>query len=414
MRKTLKITALLSLLLITSILFSSCGVFYFRYEADSSAPNADALENIDGPFPPNIKPPSPVDFGINDNFNPEAMLENFYTYDYDGDYVTVATCSDKNPLFPDSGLFSDANLYSVSTALEGKFSISLTRFSSDLKDLIKTLDKANSTGNNYAHMVAIPLSAVPYFEGKDIFYKISSLPFINKDAEYFSENEDLGITSEYFIGGSASFRISDTKVIYFNTELIKSLGAESPYTLLSSKKWTWNKMCEYLALGKGLAAKDDILSIVAATAAENGEGADTAVSSLAEKISASVISENAKEKFLSGDALFYLGTLGDADTLSKADTLYGLLPIPLFEEGDNYKRFHHSDDITVFACAKSSPDLERAALVISAANAACYGSAESFFFSATKNSFFRDNGSNLSLGYICSGENAVISPVSSD
>ena len=407
MRKTLKFTALLSLFLIISLLLSSCGVFYFKYEAES-VPNADALEDIDSPSPPNIKEPSYVDFGISDNFDPVAMLENFYTYNYNGDYVTVATCSDKNPLFPDSGLIADANLYTVSEALQKKFNISLTKFPSELKDLIKTLDKAESSGNNYAHIVAIPLSAVSSFEGKDIFFKISSLPFINKDAEYFSENEDLGITSEYFIGGSASFRISDTKVIYFNTELIKSLGGELPYTLLSSKKWTWDKMCEYFALGKGFAAEDDILSVIAATAAEKGEGADAAVSSVAEKISASVISENAKESFLSGEALFYLGTLGESDELSKADNLYGLLPIPIFEEGDDYKRFHHSDDITVFACAKSSPDLERAALVISAANASCYGSVESFFFSAAKNSFFRDNGSNLSLGYICSGKNAAI------
>ena len=410
MRKTLKITALLSLILLMSLLLSSCGILYLRYEVDS-VPNADALEDIDGPFPPDIKEPSYIDFGISDNFNPTAMLESFYSYDYNGEYITVATCSDKNPLFPDSGLLADANLYSVSDNLQKKFNISLTKFPSELKDLIKTLDTAHSSGNNYADIVAIPLSAVSSFEGKDIFYKISSLPFINGDSEYFSENKDFGITSEYFIGGSASYRISDTKVVYFNTELLKSLGGESPYALLSSKEWTWDKMCEYLALGKGIATNDDILSIIAATAAKNEES-DAVVSSLAEKISALMIAENAKENFLGGEALFYLGSLGEIDELNKSDTLFGLLPIPLFEKGDDYKRFHHSDDITVFACAKSAPDLERAALIISAANASCYGSFESFFFTATKSSFLRDNGSNISLGYICSGENGIISPVS--
>jgi hypothetical protein len=151
-----------------------------------------------------------------------------------------------------------------------------------------------------------------------------------------------------------------------------------------------------------------------ATSDEKSRAVDTVAAYLTEKIAPSLISENAKEKFLGGEALFYVGTLGEIDELNKSDTAYGLLPIPLFEDGDDYKRFHHSDDITVFACAKSSPDPERAAIVISAANASCYGSFESFFFTATKNSFLRDNGSNLSLGYICSGENAVIFSVSVD
>lgn len=403
----------MSLVLTMSLLLSSCGVLYLRYEVDS-VPNADTLEDIDGPFPPDINEPSYIDFGISDKFNPDAMLALFHTYVFGGTYVTVATCSDKNPLFPNSGLFADANLYTVSSVLQKRFYIALTKFPYDLEELVKTLEKADSSGSEYADIVAIPLSAVPSFEGKDIFYTISSLPFISRDSEYFSENKDFGITSQYFIGGSASYRISDTKVVYFNTELLESLGGESPYTLLSSKEWTWDKMCEYLSLGKGVAAEDDILSLITATANEKGEGSDVAVSSLAEKIASSVISENAKEKFLGGEALFYLGTLGEASELNKSDNIFGLLPIPLFEKGDDYKRFHHSDDITVFACAKSSPDLERAGLIISAANAACYGSFESFFFTATKSSFLRDNGSNISLGYICSGENGVIFPVSAD
>lgn len=414
MRKTLKITALLSLLLAVSLLLSSCGVFYFKYEADgSSVPSADALEDIKDPSKVDTEPPSYIDFGISDNFDPKAMLDRFYNYNFDGAYVTVATCSDKNPLFPDSGLIADANLYTVSTALQEKFDISLTKFPSTLKELVKTLDTAESSGNNYADIVAIPLSAVPSFEGKNIFNPISSLPFVNKDAEYFAENKNLEITGEFFVGGSASFRISDTKVIYFNTEMLESLGAKSPYTLLSAKKWTWNRLIDYISLGN-FAAEDDIFSLIMATSDEKTRAVDTVAAYLTEKILPSLIDENAKEKFLGGEALFYLGTLGDAEELSKADTLYGLLPIPLFEDGDSYKRFHHSDDITVFACAKSSPDLERASLIISAANAACYGSVESFFFSATKNSFFRDNGSNLSLGYICSGENAVIFHLSAD
>ena len=413
MRKTVKLAALLSFLLIMSIVFSSCGVFYFKYEVES-VPNAGSLEDIDTPLPPSIKEPTYIDFGISDSFDPEGILERFYAYTYGGTYVTVATCSEKNPLFPDSGLISDANLYTVSSALQKKFDISLAKFPSELEILIKTLDTAESSGNNYADIVAIPLSAVPSFEGKDIFYKISSLPFISKDADYFSENENLEITGEYFIGGSASFRISDTKVIYFNTELLKSFGAKLPYTLLSSKSWTWEKMHEYLALGKGFAAQEDILSVIKATANETNADTDSVVSSLAEKITPLVIDENAKEKFLGGEALFYLGTLGELEELNKSDAAYGLLPIPLFEEGDDYKRFHHSDDITVFACAKSSPDLERAALIIGAANASCYGSFESFFFTATKSNFLRDNGSTLSLGFICSGKNGVIFPASHD
>ncbi len=412
MRKMIKPTALLSVLLIISLMLSSCGIFYFSYEADKSeVPNADNLENIKDPEEPGTSDsPSHIDFGLSDKFDPSAMLDRFHTYDFEGAYITVATSSEKCSLFPDTGLYIDTSLYERSSALQEKFNMALTKFESDLDTLVKTLEDAESSGNHYADIVAIPLSAVSSFEGKDIFVKISTLPFIDESAEYFSENKNYLVTGDYFIGGSASIRISDTKVIYFNTELIKSLEADSPYSLLSSKKWTWDKLCEYLSSNNAFAAEEDLLPIIKATVKNASDTSDADAAALAEKLSASLVSENAKEKFLGGEALFYLGDLADASDFSKTDTVFGLLPIPLFEEGDDYKRFHHSDDITVFACAKSSPDYERAAFIISAANAASCGAMESLFFSVTENNFLRDNGSNLSLGYICSAETAVIFP----
>ncbi|MBP3333039.1 MAG: extracellular solute-binding protein [Clostridia bacterium] len=412
MRKILNTAALLSVLLIISMLLSSCGVFYFTYShEDISSPNADGLEDIKDPDAPGTQtPPSQIDFGLSDKFDPTAILGRFHDYNFGGSYITIATASEKNPLFPSTGLYVDSNLYSAMSALQEKFNMSLTKFPSDLETLIATLENAETSGNNYADIVAIPLSAVPSFEGKDIFHKISSLPFISEDADYFAENKNFGITGEYFIGGSASYQISDTKVIFFNTDLIKSLGAVSPYSILSSKKWTWDKLYEYLTFGKGFALGEDLLAVIKATAGEKSEDTDAVAAALTEKILPSVISENAKESFLNGEALFYLGSLAEANEFSKTDTVFGLLPIPLFEEGKEYKSLHHSDDITVFACAKSSPDLERAAFIISAANASCYGSMESLFFSVTENSFLRDNGSNLSLGYICSAEISVIFP----
>ena len=415
MRNTLKITALVSVLLIMSLLLSSCGVFYFNYKADPpSVPNADSLEDIKDPQDFNTKLPDIIDFGLSNKFDPNAILNRFYAYDFEGAYITVATSSTKNPLFPDTGLYVDSNLYTASNALREKFNMSLTKFPSDIKALVKTLENSESSGNNYADIVAVRLSDISAFEGKDLFFKISSLPFINEEEDYFAENNAFEVTGDYFIGGSASYRISDTKVIFFNTELIQTLGISSPYSTLTSKKWTWNKLYEYLTFGKGIAASDDILAVIKATADENSEETDEIAKALAEKILPSVITENGKENFLNGESLFYLGTLADVSEFSQTDMVCGLLPIPLFEEGDDYKNVHHSDDITVFACAKSSPDLERAAFIISAINASCYGSMESLFFSVTENSLLHDNGSNLSLGYICSGEIEVIFPITSD
>ena len=412
MRNIFKPTAFLSVLIIMSLMLSSCGVLYFTYEADApSIPNADGLEDIKDPENPDISGSlNAVDFGFTNKFDPATVLSRFHPYDFEGAFVTVATSSDKCTLFPNTGLYVDSNLYSSASVLQDKFNMSLTKFSSELEELVKTLENAEATGNNYADIVALPLSAVPSFEGKDIFVKISSLPFIDESAEYFSENKNYQITGDYFIGGSASYRISDTKVIYFNTELMKSLGVESPYSLTSAKKWTWDKLCEYLSSGKYFAAEEDILPIIKATVKNAGEKSDAKAAALAEKLNASLISENAKEKFLGGEALFYLGDLADASDFSKTDTVFGLLPIPLFEEGDDYSAVRHSDDITVFACAKSSPDHERAAFIISAINAASHGAMESLYLTVTENSFLRDNGSNLSLGYICAAETAVVFP----
>jgi hypothetical protein len=86
------------------------------------------------------------------------------------------------------------------------------------------------------------------------------------------------------------------------------------------------------------------------------------------------------------------------------------MPLPLFEEGDDYSNIRLASEVTVFACPKNSSDLERSAFLISAINAASNDYIESVFCRISKSGMLSDNGSQLSLGHIYGADTVIIYP----
>ncbi len=133
--------------------------------------------------------------------------------------------------------------------IEQKYNVKLKIYKSDatgsdpiLSDI--RLDISSGTQLYDAIMPTIPALAALAQEGNLI--DLYDLDYINLDAPWYDPNA----TSTFSIGGKCYFTTGDITILnkvcsggmLFNKEMIKTLGLDSPYTLVEKHEWTYEKM----------------------------------------------------------------------------------------------------------------------------------------------------------------------------
>ena len=107
----------------------------------------------------------------------------------------------------------------------------------------------------------------------------------------------------------------------------------------------------------------------------------------------------AKETFLAGKSLFYIGTLGELSEFANAPLQTGLLPLPKYDTATkNYPYLLDQTALPVFACPINVTSTEGTGIMLSALNAASCAELEELFLQSAENQV-RDNGSSLMLPY---------------
>lgn len=409
----MKKISIFSTIIILCMCLSSCSAFGIAQKV--TLPFSPSASDIVSHEPPTAELPSPpeaLDFGIYDIFDPEKALEGFYSYDCNYGFVTVATNQKSSAFLTDTGLFLDACVYERNETLESKFNFTFSvPTEKDTSTLIKNLESAQKNKTKYADVIAVSLSDVPLFNGKDILYKSASLPFVGNLGSYDINNESFSLESEFFIINEASLLPSRTRVVFFNAELMSraSVGKANPYSLISDKKWTWDALASYISKNYPLVTSDNVSKLINATVTDKSdESAAKAEAMLADLSENTAETKDAKKSFLDGEALMYIGTLGDIVSISQSSVKYGLMPIPVFSEGDTYSDIHNASDITVYAVPKSSSDNERASFILAAMSECSVGSRTNAFSQILENKLLRDNGSRLALGYIFKSDIEII------
>ncbi len=397
----------LSFILISIILcvcLTSCSVFGIVQKVTLPySPSADSLKDHDMPSADLPNPPTPMDFGISDTFDPEGALSKMYAYDYQNGFVTVATNIKNGAFVTNSGLFIDSSVYDRNNAIKSGLNLTFsTLVEKDAAAVVKNLESANKNMTKYADVIAVSLSDVSLFDGKTVFCEASSLPFVNASG-YAINNETFSLESSTFVISEASILPSQTKIVYFNSSLMKnaSIGKADPYTLLSGNKWTWDALENYISKTYPLMTADDLSSLINATVSEASEENTAKAKSIADKIAESTEkSDDPRKDFLDGKALFYIGTLADISAISESEIDFGLLPVPVFEEGDPYLDLHNASDITVYAVPGGANDIERAAFILSAISECSAGSRANAFSQILESRMLTTNGARVALGYI--------------
>jgi len=401
----MKKISILSLLIILCMCLSSCYAFGGAQKVTLPySPSADDITPPEKPSADLPSPPTSLDFGITDSFDPSAALDKLYAYDYNFEFITVATTSNSSTLLPATKHFLDNCAYIRNDALEEKLHFAFSALNEkNAATVVKNLTNAQKNKTAYADVVAVSLSDISAFEGKDLLFSYSILPFAGSAAGQTVSSESFGFENEFFTINEASVLPSRTRVVFINSELMKkaSIGKADPTTLISGGKWTWDMLDFYISTTYPLVTGDDVSALMNACVTEKSDDATAKVKALAASIASNTAkTSDPKAKFIAGEALVYIGTLADISEISEAKTPFSIMPVPVFNEGDDYLDIHNASDVTVYACPKSAPDVERSAFLLAALGKASEGSRADAFLQILEGKFLYDNSSRLALGYI--------------
>ena len=247
---------------------------------------------------------------------------------------------------------------------------------------------------------------------------------LNQDYWYTSWNDNTTVNNKlYTVVGDASLEILENiEVIYFNKAMTNSLGLDM-YQLVNDKEWTLDQMND---IGKQFAGgsettdtSDDSYGVVVdnhSTAAmiytsgiklteideygaisliAQSRGVNSEIHAKLKEIFLST--DNYWDKntarsnvgvktnlFVNGKTAFYANCLYVGGNITKSaseDFEFGILPAPLYAEGDDYISTAYG--VSVFGIPKSSVDLHFSAMILDALNFHSWNTVVSGFFDSS-------------------------------
>lgn len=323
--------------------------------------------------------------------SPEEELSALAEFDGGGSIFLIATLEDapENPIFPGETALGAAAAAERIKAIEDKYNIQITTYPTTVEELLSELH-ANILVDGYtADLILIPAERTVEFDGEDVLIDPERIAFFDSDAPYLngSLSESFG---NYAIFGDALLRPENTLCVYYNLSLAQSLGIDSLYSCVESGKWTWEVFSDAAAKG-GVAADLPLTYPIAMTYGldytdlfdrdkslkELSEEYQAAVDAITETIGDKLTVEESLNAFLSGQSLFYIGTLSDALQMRQLSDPWSLLPIPAAAEEQDYltlRDYRQSDFVFLIPKFPYSP--ERSVQIIAALCSVCDQSKE--------------------------------------
>ncbi|MGM9636665.1 MAG: hypothetical protein ACI3YK_01620 [Eubacteriales bacterium] len=318
--------------------------------------------------------------------SPEEELSALAEFDGGGSIFLIATLEDapENPIFPGETAPGAAAAAERIKAIEDKYNIQITTYPTTVEELLSEL-QANILVDGYTtDLILIPAERTGELDSKNVLIDPERIAFFDSDAPYLngSLSESFG---DYAIFGDALLRPENNLCIYYNLSLAESLGIGSLYSCVESGKWTWEVFAD--AAAKGGVATDLPLSYPIAmtygldypdlferdkSLKELSEEYQAIVDAITESIGEKLTVEESLSAFLSGQSLFYIGTLSDTLQMEPLSDPWSLLPIPAAAEGQDYltlRDYRQSDFVFLIPKFPYSP--ERSVQIIAALCSVC-------------------------------------------
>ena len=355
-------------------------------------------------------PPSPSDDQIH---TPSYQLQLLADRDFKEQvFLIIQEDGMENAIDPDNDDFSEAFADSRNRLVQSKYNVELAFIKMSREQILTSLAEAKSKGSYFCDLLVVSPSLLTQLQSEGYLYTLENLPFFQFDSDCIRDDATAEINSKwnniYGVWGDALRQPSQAYTVYYNQALAKELNCPNLYNLVQNGQWDF-QMFAYLA-GTGKYTFDgniaQLLFSAAGKQSSTDEGkailADADYLSMIDQLNASALLKkdtSAKELFLQGKSLFYIGKLGELSEFATIEMQTGLLPLPKYDlEDTSYPYLTDQTQLPVFACPINVTSTEGTGIMLSALNAASCAELEELFQQSAENQV-RDNGSALMIPY---------------
>ncbi len=383
-----------------------------------------------------IVPPGTVEVEVDtEPMLKEAVmaLNNLNSVDLPSGGITVASTGNMVYVPESDSTFYNAALIKRNKMFEKKYNTTLLQFNDAEGDMADNAYKYMMSGVYYADIFSIPQKELGKYISKGLLVKTISLTDTDFSKKYydFQMMEQAAKESDcYGVYGEFNKDISEYYCLYVNRDMLSSLGLEMPYDLVKEGKWTWNELISML---RSTATLDGMAGIASPelgtlTSAVYKSGGQSYVSTGYKKIpelsynnaytadALTILRSaggqktvynnaeagiNARNEFMQGKALFYIGKVGEMKTITTMTPDWCILPLPKINEAQEDYFSYISEDHPVIAVFAGARCYDMAA-ALDGLNAASYGGylSDAYYYELIDTSI-RDSTALDMMDYIC-------------
>lgn len=421
---------LLALLCAVSLVMSSCGVLLIN---EPSRTTAEVTEEEVTTAPPETEPvPDDLDVVEKDytdemeRFDRDLNVNSFeHNNKYSGAVARIVSTS-KTLLQPDENTpkIISEDLVERNETVESKLNISLTFDERQPDILLEEVKAAARAGTYYADIIMYPQNMIGAFVTAGAVLNMNSLPDFETDTGYYYSSAVMAGTGGdalYAVAGPASLDMNGLPCIFFNNDIITTLGLESPYALVDRGEWTIDKYIEYTAAASALegyyaygaqhtsAMLTDIFFFAQGCTLTSSTQGSYPVTTLGGERIPDVITKirtatvgatssgnalTAIDTFKNGQTLFLIDRLDNIKSFASLGFGWGLLPMPKYNaEQSEYLTLVNYEEALVFSALAAGPNYSMTADILACINMTTYGYTKDAYVTEATYYYLRDNAS---------------------
>ena len=236
-------------------LFCSCG----SLKSDENPSSANTQNNTSDPVKENTENQSSDGKKENLNNNGTDLFDSIPKEDYGGrEFIILTTDPDFTDSETDSGILGK-ELYERNRAIEEKFNIKITALTIDENEIQSYLNNYGSADSDIpaCDLLYAPMNIISSCGGNGLLMNIYSVPYFSFYKEY-TDPELISALSQsdttYGVYGKAAYDTRSAWCVYYNKDVLASLGYEDPYSMVKDGTWTWDM---FLSIAEASAADLD-------------------------------------------------------------------------------------------------------------------------------------------------------------
>ncbi len=349
----------------------------------------------------------------NDVYTPEYQLQLLAERDFAGSvFLTVQEEGLQNAIFPDDDELIDVYADRRNRLISEKYNVEFASIPMSADTILSELSAAKTAGSYFADLLVVSPDLFSQLKQKGLLQAMDSLPFFEPDSVCIRADAIAEINSgwkgTYGIWGDALRQPAGAYSVYYNLEQAEEMECPNLYAKVIDGTFDLNALLDVAMEGKLVfdGSASDLLFAASGFSSTSDEGkalpdsdAFNELLTLFEECRYVPEEGSAKEAFLAGKTLFYVGKLGDLTELAQADIRTGLLPLPKYSaEDEAYPYVMDQSRLPILACPINVSSEAGTAIMLSALNAASCDEVEEIFIQGAE-THVRDNGSILMLPY---------------